>query len=111
VKWLPTWDNGSNLFEQSAQRYTARRGAAGGVMVWIGGPRRDPRDRLGLGRRGLYLHDPPPGYHPPRPKLTLKERQRIARQDWILEHVLAVILILSAAAVILIICLIIATHH
>jgi hypothetical protein len=86
-------------------------GAVGGVMVWIGGPRRDPRDRLGRGRRGLYLHDPPPGYHPPQPRVTLKDRQRIARQDWILEHVLAVILVLSAAAVILIICLIIATHH
>jgi hypothetical protein len=43
--------------------------------------------------------------------MTLKDRQRIARRDWILEHVLAVILILSAAAVILIICLILATHH
>jgi hypothetical protein len=83
----------------------------GGVMVWIGGPRRDPGDRLGRGRRGLYLHDPPPGYHPPQPRMPLKDRQRIARQDWILEHVLAVILILSAAAVILIICLILATHH
>jgi hypothetical protein len=80
-------------------------------MVWIGGPRRDPGDRLGRGRRGLYLHDPPPGYHPPQPRMPLKDRQRRARQDWILEHVLAVILILSAAAVILIICLIIATHH
>jgi hypothetical protein len=79
-------------------------------MVWIGGPRRDPGDRLGRGRRGLYLHDPPPGYHPPQPRMTLKDRQRIARQDWILEHVLAVILILSATAVIVIICLIIATH-
>ena len=80
-------------------------------MVWIGGPRRDPGDRLGRGRRGLYLHDPPPGYRPHRPRMTLKDRQRIARQDWILEHVLAVILIISAAAVIVIICLIIATHH
>jgi hypothetical protein len=35
-------------------------------MVWIGGPRR---------RRGLYLHDPPPGYHPPRPRMPLKDRQ------------------------------------
>jgi len=80
-------------------------------MVWIGGPRRDQGDRLGRGRRGLYLHDPPPGYHPPQRKMTLKDRQRIARQDWILEHVLAVILILSAAAFIVIICLIIASHH
>jgi len=80
-------------------------------MVWIGGPRRDPEDRLGRGRRGLYLHDPPPGYHPPQSRMTLKDRQRIARRDWILEHVLAVVLILSATAVILIICVIIATHH
>jgi hypothetical protein len=43
--------------------------------------------------------------------MTLQDRQRIARQDWILEHVLAVILILSAAALTVIICLIIATHH
>jgi hypothetical protein len=43
--------------------------------------------------------------------MTLKDRQRIARQDWILEHVLVVILMLSAAAVIVIICLAIATHH
>ena len=81
-------------------------------MVWISGPRKgQPADRLSRGRRGLYLHDPPPGYHPPRPKMSLKDRQRMARQDWILEHVLAVILILSAAAVIVIISLIIATHH
>jgi hypothetical protein len=43
--------------------------------------------------------------------MTSKGRQRIARRDWILEHVLVVILMLSATAVILIICLIIATHH
>jgi hypothetical protein len=80
-------------------------------MVWIGGPRRDPGARLGGGPPGLYLHDPPPGYHPPQPRMTLKDRQRKARQDWILEHVLAVILTLCAAAVIVIICLIVATHH
>jgi hypothetical protein len=43
--------------------------------------------------------------------VPLKDRQRIARQDWILEHVLAVILMISAAAAIVIICLIIATHY
>jgi hypothetical protein len=43
--------------------------------------------------------------------MTLKDQQRMARRDWILEHALAVILILSAAAVIVIIGLIIATHH
>lgn len=69
-------------------------------MVWIGGPRR--------GRRGLYLHDPPPGYHRPRPRIPLKDRQRIARQDWILEHVLAVILTLVAAALLAIIVLMLA---
>ena len=101
----------SSSIRHGATLPTERRGAAGGVMVWIGGPRRDPGDRLGRGRRGLYLHDPPPGYRPPQPRVTLKDRQQIARQDWILEHVLAVILILSAAAVIVIIGLIIATHH
>jgi hypothetical protein len=81
-------------------------------MVWIGGPRRDPGDRLGRGRRGLYLHDPPPGYHPPAQRsMPLKDQQRRARQDWILEHVLAVVLILLAVAVTVIICVIIATHH
>jgi len=43
--------------------------------------------------------------------MTVKDRQRIARRGWILEHVLAVLLIASAGAVILIICLIVATHH
>jgi hypothetical protein len=33
------------------------------------------------------------------------------RRDWILEHIIAVVLILSAGAVIVIICLMIATHH
>jgi hypothetical protein len=80
-------------------------------MVWIGGPRRDPGDRLGRGRRGLYLHDPPPGYHPPRPEISLKERQRKARQDWILEHILAVILISSAVAVAVIIVLMIVGYR
>jgi hypothetical protein len=82
-------------------------------MVWLNGPRRgQPVDRLHSGRRrGLYLNDPPPGYHPPHSTMPVKDRQRRARQDWILEHVLAVILILSAAAVVVIICLIIATHH
>jgi hypothetical protein len=57
------------------------------------------------------LHDPPPGYRPPRLRLSAKERQRLARRDWILEHVLAVVLVLSAAAVLVIILLIIVTHH
>jgi hypothetical protein len=80
-------------------------------MVWIGGPRRDPGDRLGRGRRGLYLHDPPPGYHPPQPRMSLKDRQRKARLDWILEHILAVILIPLAVAVAVIIVLMIAGYR
>jgi hypothetical protein len=76
-------------------------------MVWLGGPRR--RNIRGLGG-GIFLNDPPPGYQPPQSRMPLKDRQRIARQDWILEHVLTMVLVLSAAAVILIICLIIATH-
>ena len=69
----------------------------------------------GLSRRpaqtqGIYLHDPPPGYRPPRPRIPLKERQREARKDWILMRVTTVILVLTAAAVPVIISLIIATH-
>ena len=40
--------------------------------------------------------------------MTLRDRQRIARQDWILEHVLAVILTLVAAALLVIIVLMLA---
>jgi hypothetical protein len=42
------------------------------IMVYLGGPIGPRR------RRGIYLHDPPPGYHPPRPRLPLKDRQQQA---------------------------------
>ncbi len=77
-------------------------------MVWIGGPQRDPQDHLGRGRRGLYLHDPPPGYHPPRPSVPVAEQQRKLRQDWLLEHSLVVILVPSVLVVAVIIVLMIA---
>jgi hypothetical protein len=76
-------------------------------VVYLGGPI-DPRSPRR--RRGIYLHDPPPGYHPPRPRLPLKDQQRQARQDWVLMRVATVVLILTAAAVLVIISLIIATH-
>jgi hypothetical protein len=75
-------------------------------MVWIGGR----RGRGSLSPR-LILHDPPPGYRPPRRRIPKKERQRRARRDWILEHVLAVILVPLAVALFVIIVLMIATHH
>ena len=71
-------------------------------MVYLGGPRGR--------RRGIYLHDAPPGYRPPRPRIPLKDRQREARGDWILLRVLTVVLVPVAAAVLVIISLIIATH-
>ena len=74
------------------------------MMVFLGGPVGPRR------RRGIYLHDPPPGYRPPRPRLPLKDRQRQARQEWILMRVATVVLVLTAAAVLVIISLIIATH-
>jgi hypothetical protein len=77
-------------------------------MVWIGGPRRN--DSFGKGRRGIYLHDPPPGYHPPRPEIPLKDRQRQARQELTLMRVATVVLILVAVAFMVIMLLIIATH-
>jgi hypothetical protein len=73
-------------------------------MVWLGGPRRT----WGTGRRGIYLHDPPPGYRPP--EMPSKDRQRLARQDWLLMRIATVVLILVAVAFVMIMSLIIATH-
>jgi hypothetical protein len=74
-------------------------------MVWLGGPRR----RGGWIRsKGIYLHDAPPGYHPPR--MPLKDRQRMAREDYVLMRVTTVVLVLLAAAFMVIIFVIIATH-
>jgi hypothetical protein len=73
-------------------------------MVYLGGPIGPRR------RRGIYLHDPPPGYHPPRPRLSPKDQQRQARQEWVLMRVATVVLVLTAAAVLVMISLIIATH-
>ena len=79
-------------------------------MVWLGGPR-GRGWRPGYTRpRGIYLHDPPPGYHPPRPEIPLKDRQRQARQDWVLMRVATVVLALAAAAFMVIMFLIIAIH-
>ena len=79
-------------------------------MVWIGGPRRDPGDRLGRGRRGLYLHDPPPGYHPPRPRIPMKDQQRKLRQDYVLMRIVTVVLILTTTAFLAMMLFFIAAH-
>jgi hypothetical protein len=74
-------------------------------MVWLSGPR-------GSGRtKPIVLHDPPPGYHPHRPEIPLKERQRQARKDWILEHIAAVVLIPTAIAFMVIVVMMIARYH
>jgi hypothetical protein len=73
-------------------------------MAYLGGPIGPRR------RRGIYLHDPPPGYHPPRTEMPAKDRQRLARRDWILMRVATVVLILVAAAFMVIILMLIATH-
>jgi hypothetical protein len=73
-------------------------------MVWLGGPR---RGRGTGGARGIFLHDPPPGYH--RPRMAPKDRQRLLRDDWILLRVTTVVLVLAAAAFMVIISVIIAT--
>jgi hypothetical protein len=75
-------------------------------MVYLGGPRR----RGGIRGRGIYLHDPPPGYHPPRSRIPLQQRQRKARQDLILERVVTVVLILAAGAFFVMMLMIIAMH-
>jgi hypothetical protein len=80
-------------------------------MVWLNGPR---RGRLRgkqpdlIRQRGIYLHDPPPGYRPP--SIRSKDRRRMLRQDWILMRVTTVVLVLAAAAFMVIIFVMIATH-
>jgi hypothetical protein len=80
-------------------------------MVWLSGPR---RGRLRgnqpdlIRQRGIYLHDPPPGYRPP--TMRSKDRQRLLRQDWVLMRFTTAVLVLAAAAFLVIISVIIATH-
>lgn len=76
-------------------------------MVYLGGPRR--RARAGRAS-GVYLHDPPPGYHPPRSRVPLKQRQRQLREDYVLMRVATVIVVLLAAAFLGMMLMIIATH-
>ncbi len=80
-------------------------------MVWLTGPRRG-RSRGNqpdlIRQRGIYLHDAPPGYRPPR--MPAKERQREARQDYLLMRVATPVLVLLAAAFFAIIVAIIVTH-
>jgi hypothetical protein len=75
-------------------------------MVYLGGPRR----RGVTGPKGIYLHDAPPGYHPPRQETPPKDRQRKARQDWILMRATTVVLVLTGVAFMVIIFVLIATH-
>jgi hypothetical protein len=75
-------------------------------MVYLGGP----RGRKGpAGPKPITLHDPPPGYRPPR--MPLKDRQRLARRDSALMRVATVTLIALGAAFMVIIILIIVTYH
>jgi hypothetical protein len=76
-------------------------------MVYLGGPRR--RARAGRAS-GIYLHDPPPGYHPPRSGMPLKAQQRKLREDYVLMRVVTVIVVLLAAAFLGMMLIIIATH-
>jgi hypothetical protein len=43
--------------------------------------------------------------------MPLKDRQRIARREWLLEHVLAVIVTVSAVVVVVVIVLMLAGFH
>ena len=68
---------------------------------------------LGPRWRGAFrprLHNPPPGYRPPKPRISLKERQRQARQNYILLRAATIILVPVTVALAVIIFLIIAAH-
>jgi hypothetical protein len=76
-------------------------------MVYLGGP----RGRNGTRSRGIYLHDPPPGYHRPRTKVPLRTRQRQAREERLLLRVTTVVLVLLVAALAVFFALMIAGFH
>jgi len=76
-------------------------------MVYLGGPRR--RSRAGRAS-GIYLHDPPPGYHPPRPRIPMKDQQRKLRQDYVLMRIVTVVLILTTTAFLAMMLFFIAAH-
>jgi hypothetical protein len=76
-------------------------------MVYLGGP----RGRNGTRSRGIYLHDPPPGYHPPRTKTPFRIRQRQAREERLLLRVTTVVLVLLVAAMAVFVALMIAGYH
>lgn len=82
-----------------------RQKAAGGVMVWLGGP----RGRGGGRAKPIMLHDPPPGYRPPRrSSWYLLVNERHAR---VIVRVATVILVLAAAALAVIFVLMIAGYR
>jgi hypothetical protein len=73
-------------------------------MAFLSGPRR------GVGR--VKLHDPPPGYHPPRePRVSQKEQRQRALRDWAIMRVATIVLVLAAGAFVVIIAVFIATRH
>jgi hypothetical protein len=76
-------------------------------MVYLGGP----RGRRRIFGRGIYLHDPPPGYHPTRPHVPLAERRRILRRERLLLYVTTTILVLLAGAMAVFIGLMIAGYR
>jgi len=72
-------------------------------MVYLGGPRR----RRGRAGTGIYLHDPPPGYHSPRQR-GISPRQ--LRRDSVLLRVLTVVLVLIVVALLALFSVFIARH-
>jgi hypothetical protein len=74
-------------------------------MVWLSGP----RGRAGGRTKPIVLHDPPPGYRPPRrSSWYLLVNERHAR---VIVRVATVIMVLAATAVAVIIVLMIAGYH
>jgi len=77
-------------------------------MVWLGGPRR--RSQEWIRGRGIFLHDAPPGYRPPKRRVPVQERQREERQERTLLRVASVVLGLAAAAFVVTLLVFIAMH-
>jgi hypothetical protein len=74
----------------------------GGRMVYLGGPSGPRR------RRGLYLHDPPPGYRPPKQRIPEEEQRRRVGRDRVLIQAATVVLVITATAFLALIIVLIA---
>jgi hypothetical protein len=70
-------------------------------MVWLSGWRAN-------GVRPIVLHDPPPGYRPPKQRIPEEEQRRRVGRDRVLIQAATVVLVITATAFLALIIVLIA---